>query len=323
MNTNERYIVPLVTSDNSLVKGSSVFKDIIGQVEGIKKLVFYADSHSYETPFPTLLFTGSAGLGKNHLANKTADALGRELIVVNCGTIETVEDFIEGVLIDKVAGDKPKTILMDEAHKIPSEVATVLLTLLNPNETNKNVLAYKNWLIEYDLARINMIFATTDAHKIFRPLVNRCEEVYFHTYSNKELYDIICLYLPGIKIRCDKKDIAYACRGRARDAFLLTQKIQRYCNKQGVKVFDEDDWSEIKEIFSIHLYGLKTEEVTLLKLISECEQISSTNLAVRMGVNVQNIESEIEIRPRELGFIESGTRGRILTEKGKEYLRGI
>jgi Holliday junction resolvasome RuvABC ATP-dependent DNA helicase subunit len=234
-----------------------------------------------------------------------------------------MQDLVEGVLIGKVAGDTPKTILMDEAQKLSTEVTTGLLTLLNPNATNKNVLAYKNWLVEYNFARINMIFATTDAYKIFRPLVNRCEEVYFHIYTNKELFDILSMYLPGIKIVCDKTDIAYACRGRARDAFLLAQKIQRYCNKEGIKVFAKDDWNEVKDIFGIHPLGLKTEEVTLLKIISESEQISSTNLAVRMGVNVQNIESEIEIRPRELGLIESGTRGRILTDKGVEYLKKV
>ena len=150
--------------------------------------------------------------------------------------------------------------------------------------------------------------------------VNRCEEIYFHLYSNKELFAILCHYLPDIKVTCDKDDIAYACRGRARDAFLLAQKIQRYCNKDSRTIFKDSDWNNIKDIFSIHSYGLKTEEVQLLKVIGDSEPISSANLAVRMGVNVQNIESELEIRVRELGFIENGTRGRCLTDKGREYL---
>lgn len=319
--SNERYIIPLVTK-NTKIMGSKSFSNVIGQVEARKKLSFFVDSHSDATPFPTMLFTGSQGLGKSYMAQKIADSLSRELITVNCGTIETAQDFIEGVLIGRVAGENPKTILLDEAHKLSPEITTNLLTLLNPNQSNKTFLAYKNWLIEYDFTRINVILATTDAHRIFKPLLNRCEEVYFHTYSNKELFDILGMYLPDIRIACDKSDISYACRGRARDAFLLSQKIQRYCTMHGVNVFNNEDWKEIKDIFGIHPFGLKTEEVRLLKIISESQPISSNNLAVRMGVNVQNIESEIEVRPRELGFIENGTRGRALTEDGKKYLKG-
>lgn len=322
MNTNNetRYVLPLVTQDVA-VKSSASFKRIIGQIEARRKLVFFVDSHSKSTPTPTFLFTGSQGLGKTYMAQKMADSLGRELIEINCATIETSEDFIEGVLIGKVSGDVPKTILLDEAHMLSPEITNILLTLLNPNDTNKNFLLYKNWLIEYDLARINVIFATTDAHRIFSPLLDRCEEIYFSLYSNKELFDMLCFYLPGIKVICDKEDIAYACRGRARDTFRLSKKIQRYCTMKDIKSFGNNDWNEIKNIFGIHPYGLKTEEVNLLKIIGESEQISSANLAIRMGVNVQNIESEIEVRSRELGFIESGTRGRSLTEKGKIYLK--
>jgi Holliday junction resolvasome RuvABC ATP-dependent DNA helicase subunit len=317
MNT---YTYELVSDDATTI-GSEPLDKIIGQEEARKKLSFFVDSNSNSTPFPTMLFTGSQGLGKTFMAQKVSNALGREFIDVNCSTIETTEDFINGVLIEKVAGSTPKTILMDEAHTMTQEVTTNLLTLLNPNATNKNHIPYKNWLIEYDFARINIIFATTDAHKIFKPLLNRCEEIYFHIYSNAELFRILSFYLPGIKIACDKEDISYACRGRARDAFALSQKVQRYCNKEGVNVFNGNDWNNLKDIFSIYPCGLKTEEVSLLKIIGESEQISSANLAVRMGVNIQNIESELEIRPRELGFIESGARGRILTDKGKKYLK--
>ena len=115
MNENERYVLPLVTKDGE-VKGSGTFEKVIGQVEARKKLAFYVDSHSATTPFPTMLFSGSQGLGKTFMAQKVADALGRELVDVNCSTIETMQDLIEGVLIGKVAGDTPKTILIGRAH---------------------------------------------------------------------------------------------------------------------------------------------------------------------------------------------------------------
>jgi len=330
MNTNEdkvtdKYTIPLVMSQDeqsNKAKGTAVFDSIIGQEEVIKKLKFFVGSNSSKTGMPNLLFSGSAGLGKSFMAEKVASALGRELVEINCATIETAEDFIEGVLIKKVSGFSPKTILLDEAHELSNDITTNLLTLINPNPSNVNRLSYKNWYIEYDFTKLNIILATTDAHKIFRPLLNRCVEVYFRLYSHEELYAILENYLPGISLKCNEEELAYAARGRARDAFLLSQNISRYCEMNKTEVFNNNAWNQIRDIFGIHAFGLKTQEVELLKIIKEDAPISLSNLAVKMGVNTSNIESEIEIRPRELGLIDNGGRGRILTDKGEKYLKG-
>lgn len=329
MNTDNdrlnKFTIPLVLDRDQIVDpaGIKVFDSIIGQEEVIRKLKFFVGSHSAKTPCPTLLFSGSQGLGKSFMAQKVAQALGRELVEINSGTIETADDFIEGILINKVAGYAPKTLLLDEAHTLSPEIMTNLLTLLNPTPTNINRLAYKNWYIEYDFSKLNVVLATTDAHRIFKPLLNRCVEIYFNLYSFKELYAILKSYLPGISLRCNPVALAYACRGRARDAYLLSQNISRYCVMNKTKLFDKEAWNNIKSIFGIHTCGLKSQEVELLRIIAENAPISLTNLAVKMGLNTSNIESEIEIRPRELGFIDNESRGRVLTDQGKTYLKGV
>jgi Holliday junction resolvasome RuvABC ATP-dependent DNA helicase subunit len=323
MKTNETtYTLPLIKNDSEIV-GSAPLANIIGQTEVVKKLTFFVDSHSATTCFPTMIFSGSQGLGKTYMAQRVAEALGRELITINCGTIKTAEQFIEGVLIGRVAGSNPKTLLLDEAHELTDDVTTILLTLLNPNLDNKNILTYKNWNLEYDLSKINVILCTTDAHKIFAPLLDRCEEIYFRPYNNKELYAILTHYLPNVKLDCAKDDIAYAARGRARDAFTLAMKVNRYCIMRDRRIFDNEDWKNLKSIFGICHLGLRREEVTLLEVVEKCGPVSAANIAAKMGLNVKNIEEEIELRPRELGLVINGTRGRSLTEEGKEYLKKV
>ena len=323
VNKNEdRFTLPLIHGKDTYNINPTVFKKVIGQKEACKKLGFFVQSHSKVTPMPTMLFSGSQGLGKTYMAEKVAKALGRELIEVNCGTIEKAKDFIDGILFKKVMGDKSKTILLDEAHKLSSEITTILLSLLNPNAENINYLSYKNWVVEFDMSKINIIFASTDGHRIFKPLLNRCVEIYFHTYSNKNLFRILKLYSKGVSIECDAVDVSYACRGRARDAFVLSQNILRHSIMNNKKVFDTSSWADVREIFGIHEYGLNNQEVELLKTIKDNAPISCRNLAVKLGVNESNIESELEIRPRELGFIKNGTRGRKLSEEGLEYLKG-
>ena len=322
-NDQGKYKICLITGNDPCHKNLSVIENIIGQDEARRKLCFFIESHSTDVPLPTMLFNGSKGLGKSHTASKASEAMGRELIEVNCESIQTEQEFIEGVLFDQVAGSKSKTILLDEAHRLTKAVANVLLTFLNPNITNRNFYNYNGWDIEYDFSKINIIFATTDAHRMIGPLLNRCEDIYFHLYSDDELFKIIQLYLPTIRIRCGKNELAAACRGRARNAFKLSQHILRYCSMNGTRVFNAKGWKAIKDVFAIYPLGLNSQEIILLQLLKNYSPLSCRNIAVRMGVNEQNVEGELEIRVRELGLIENTSRGRLLTPEGLKYIERI
>jgi len=300
---------------------STIFDSIIGQSECCKQLSMLVNSHSLETPFPTLLFSGSQGLGKTYMAQKVASALGRELVEINCGSIKTTSDLMN-VLINRVAGETPKTILFDESQELQDEVSESLKTLLAPNEDLSNTFNYKSYTFQYDFRKYNVIFATTDAYKMERALVNRCKKLYFHLYEKADLIKILNHYLPSTFFSCDQTALSYACRGRARDTFFLSQDIKRYCNLRKTSTITESGWKEFQEIFGIYPYGLKSEEVELLKILEKCEPCSIHSLAVKMGVKEKNIELELEVRLRELGFIDNTARGRILTEDGKAYLKG-
>ena len=308
------------------VKNVSVLENVIGQNEAKNKLAFFLKSNSDKNCLPTFLFSGSQGLGKTYTAYKVAKALGRELIDVNCGMIVTANEFIQKVVIDRLCADTGtyKILLLDEAQKLSYEVCTILLTLLNPNDKHVNYITYNGYNIEWDLSKINVIFATTDAYKLPRALVNRCTEIYFRLYSHDELFNILRSYLGKIKIGTGlRKALAYACRGRARDAYILSTYINRYCDMYNVNVFGVDGWKEVQEVMGLYPYGLKSQEVELLKVISKGFPISLNGIAMKMGLNTSNIEDEIEPRVRELGFVESGTRGRVLTNEGKKYLETI
>jgi len=289
---------------------------IVGQSSVIKKLRLFTMSHSDRTPFPTLLFTGSHGLGKTFLAEKVAKVLGRKFISVNCGSIKKKDDFMDSVF---PAINGPSTIFLDESHNLSKDITTVLLTLLNPTSDHKNEIEHNGFKFSYDMKNINLIFATTDAHMMFRPLKNRAFALYFSSYSNEDLIDILNLYLKDITLDCNLKEVADACRSRARDAFLLSQNIIRHSIISGSKVITDKDWNDISETFEIYPLGLNKQEVDLLELIKDHGPISCANLALKLYVNEDNIKSEMEIRLRELGLIENTTKGRQVTDEGLKY----
>lgn len=299
---------------------------LIGQPEIATKLNFFVGSNGSNIPFPTMLFSGSQGLGKTFTAYMVAKALGRKIVEVNCGSLKDRSNLYDDVLLNRVCGHDPVTLLFDEAHKIPEVVATELLSLTNPNDSFCNEVDYKNSTIVFDMNKINIIFATTDANRLLRPLVNRCEEIYFNLYTHVDLMKILKLYLVDCKIKVPNKvstEIGYACRGRARTAFLLAQNIRRYCNIHHVNVLDEKGWVEFTNIFGVFPLGLNNKEIKLMKILDKSNVLSCSNLAVRLGVTEENIKDEWEQRPKELELVQNSSRGRSLTRHGKEYLVNI
>ena len=315
--------IQLVTGDVHTQNHNSFFKDVIGQEDALRKLSFFIDTDDKDMLFPTMLFTGSHGLGKTYVARKVAEGMGRRFVEANCGMISKDEDLIEDILLGRVVGDTPVTLFFDEAHRLTTEVTTILLTLLNPTKQMSNLIHYKGWEILFDMTKIHTILATTDAHRMASPLLDRCESIYFESYSKDELIAMLSLYCPGVTLSCDLDDLSYACRGRGRDTFRLAQKIKRALKIDGKSELDDKVWKYLKDVFGIFPMGLNRQEVDLLRIVNDKEPISCANLALTMMLNTDNIESEIEVRPRELGLIDSTTRGRVLSQKGKDYMRQI
>lgn len=317
---NTKIVLSIVNTASVHIVRSGIFENIIGQNEARSSLDFFIRSHNNRTPFPTLLFTGGHGLGKTFFSSKVAQALDRNFVEINCGDIKTTDDFMHIVFRSVFQNNKPATILLDEVHSLSNEITTLLLTLLNPNSKHVNQFSYKGAVINWDMTLLNIIFSTTDAYKIFKPLRNRCQEVYFYPYTENDLFEIVKSYIPDIILACSKNDLALTCRGRARDAFILSTNIRRFVNISSNSSFSQDDLNKLKSMLGIMPMGLKRAEVELLKAVAEHGPISANNLAIKLMVNQNNIEDELEVRLRELSMIESSSRGRLITELGKNYL---
>ena len=312
--------ISLIRGNHPMPVTSGIFENVIGQNEARATLDFFLKSHNPSTPFPTLMLTGGHGLGKTYFANKVASALGRRLFIYNCVNLNDSDDFITRILREVFQAQKPATILLDETQAIKSDVATTLLTLLNPVSSHIDITTINGVRITWDMTLINMIFATTDAYKIDKPLRNRCHEIYFYPYTEEDLFSILKGYLPDISFECSKRDLALTCRGRARDAYQLSLNIRRYLNMNGGVVFDQNDLNRLKGMLSVQPMGLTRAEVEVLKAIQEHQPISVSNLAIKLMTTTNVVEEDLEIRLRELGFIESSSRGRNITRLGQKYL---
>ena len=121
-----------------------LFPKIVGQDRAKRRLKFYIDGYRASHVIPHLMFIAPKGCGKTMMAK----ALGKNLTLkddptkpkpfleINCSTIKSVKQLFNQIIIPHV-NQKECTILFDEASELPKDVTMALLTILNPNATNR------------------------------------------------------------------------------------------------------------------------------------------------------------------------------------------
>ena len=182
-----------------------LFPKIVGQDRAKRRLKFYIDGYRASHVIPHLMFIAPKGCGKTMMAK----ALGKNLTLkddptkpkpfleINCSTIKSVKQLFNQIIIPHV-NQKECTILFDEASELPKDVTMALLTILNPNATNRTSFSVEDYVVDFDFSQQSFIFATTEAQHIFHALMDRCERIDLEEYNYDELGEIVTRVLPEI-----------------------------------------------------------------------------------------------------------------------------
>ena len=326
------------------------FAGLIGQEKAKRKVDFHLDNFDATKVIPHLMFIAPKGCGKTLMAK----AVGRNLLSaepttrtvtntmgerittevpagkapkkfleVNCASIKSVPQFVEGLLLEKILG-KEVTVLFDEAHMLPNDVSMFLLTALNPNADNFTSMTFNDHTFDFNFRRQSFIFATTEAHKIFHALIDRCTRIDLEEYTTNELGRIVKLNLDNINLKCDKDlfdEIASVLRGNARAAQKMANDMKNYLARAKKQKFDAGDWEKLKHALSIMPLGLNDIEIQILKALRGRKDCSLTNLSAKVGMTAQCIRQDFEMYLQKQNLMNISTGGRSLTPEGEEYLQ--
>jgi len=317
-----------------------MFNSVIGQDEPKRKLEFYINSYHHTRLMPNLMLCAKKGQGKSLIARETAKQLvayddkhnvimkddgvtpkKKTFLEINASTIKSIRQFVNSVLLEHVV-DRDVTVFIDEASEIKKDVTMSLLTLLNPNPENKNTFVYDDQVIEVDFSRQTFIFATSESHLIFAPLMDRLTRIDLQSYSYEDLGKILEKSAPEVKFRDNVlESISTVVRGNARQCVKMANDIRTFlCNKN---VFGRKEWNELSSILSIKPLGLSPIEIDLLRFMASRPDGSSlTNLAARSGLSRDAVMKDYEAFLQAMGLmtITSG-KGRQLTSQGQNYLK--
>ena len=313
------------------MKTQPIFPDIVGQTIAKRRLGFHLDNYKATNILPHLLFIAPKGCGKTTLAKATArnlvgtDSTGKPkpFLELNCSTLKSVKQFINQVVIPHV-NHRECTVLFDEASELPKDVSMALLTMLNPNKENRTTFSYEDYTIDFDFRRQSFMFATTEAHKLFHALIDRCDRIDMEEYTLNELGKILQLNLDNEKMTATPTvldDIATILRGNARAAQKMANNMKNYLSRAKKKKFDAGDWAKLKHALGIMPLGLNDIEIQIMKALRERKSCSLTNLAAKIGLTTECIRRDFEMYLQKQNLMNIGTGGRSLSKDGLDYLK--
>ena len=314
------------------MKKPNRFPHIVGQDVAKRKLGFHLDNYQASNVIPHLLFIAPKGCGKTTLAkaagqNLINDETGKPktFLEINCSTLKSVPQFINQVVVPHIH-DKEVTVLFDESSELPKSVTMMLLTVLNPNPNNRTTFSFEDYVMDFDFRHQSFMFATTEAHKMFHALIDRCDRIDLEEYTYEELGEIMQRNLISIELDCERDllmEIAPVLRGNARAAQKMANNMKSYLQRKKDSKFVRKHWEELKHALGILPLGISRIELQILRALAEKKESSLTNLSAKTGLTVQCIRQDFELYIQKHNLMEITTGGRSLTSVGHNYLKDL
>ncbi len=279
----------------------SVWDDYIGQshVKANVSVVLEAAKKRGDMP-EHLLFYGPPGVGKTTLAHLIAASLEAPFKSTSGVAIERAAD-----LANVLTNLEPGTVLfIDEIHQLSSKVEELLYPALESGSLD--IILGKGpsaRTVELSLPRFTLVGATTRVSQLSAPLRSRFGGGVYQLdfYTDDDLRRIIGRSAEALGLDAPQDVIErVAARSRATPR-VANALLKRVRDELGLTKDDRRYLETLRDSFKGGPAGIRA-------------------LASALHEDPDTMENVYEPYLLRLGFVERSPRGRVLTEKGKEYL---
>jgi Holliday junction DNA helicase RuvB len=255
------------------------------------------------------LLMGSAGYGKTTLAGIIAKTLGFNfnVYVGSNFTIETLQDF----LVKNQDSKLPNVLFIDEMAELKKDVLTYMLPIIEDFKMN-----------ELNLRKFILIGATTDTwilSKRCQPFLDRIHcKIYLEDYNADDIKRLLIQY----------NDQIHKANVLSEDYDTISRNV-RYTPRLAISLFDyfvaSGDLNRVLKMNRIIKNGLDDIDIRILTNLNSTGGKPVGEEALSIIANMTRAEYK-ELREPYLirqGLMSRGSRGRLLLQKGKEFLNEI
>ena len=265
------------------------------------------------------MFSGPAGLGKTTLCNIITNSMGGRLVQTNGGVIHKPKDLI-GSLIRLRAGD---VFFVDEIHRIPMAVEEYLYTAMEDGAID--AIASNGEALRLELQPFTLLGATTREGMLSEPLLHRFGIICrLELYNDNDLYAIIRGNLKKLacKIQHDAGFfLASMARGTPRLAIKYLKRTRDF-SKGGY--IDLEIAQMAMKMLGVYHQGLTKKDILLLRaLVENGHAMGLVTLSMVVHESPDTIENVLEPHLMRVGLMDRTARGRIITNKGRQYLEEL
>lgn len=302
------------------------FSTLIGQSKIKKKFNFYLQGYHQTKYFPPILSLGTAGVGKtvfNRTLGKSlrgSDGKPKKFIEVSGKSVRDLGSFVTDIVEQFVAPQEEITLFLDEVGNMAKETMEWMLFALQPNLEKQSIASYGGQDYIFNLKKLTILAATTNAEKLPLPFLSRFKKFEFEPYQENELIKILEKNCGEIKFLDDAEiDIVSVARESPREIVFLSEDIKQYCETYKIKKFGKSDWRSLSNQLSISPFGLSAAEIGVLKLLDSRGPLTLTNISACLGRDTNTVRKNIELFLLKKGLMKIDQK-RIITGLGRQVV---
>lgn len=280
---------------------------------------------------PHILFSGAAGCGKTSMARYLAKALKVPFLSVVPNDLSDYKGVMKALnnlnhdgyddLGNRIGIIKPTIMFLDEIHNLPLKGQELL------------GLAMERFIIEsgkpnkyFWTPRFTLVGATTISGKLSKPFRDRFKlNFIFRPYETKEMEEIIKLHAKRLNIRLVPRAVqavAMRSRGIPRIAVGFVERIRDKMSTRGAYIGTLYLVEGVFRDMGVDKEGLTTTELRILKSLFDAvgQPVGLDNLAIITEEDKKTLRDNVEPFLIRKGLMLVGAKGRVLTQKGIEYV---
>jgi Holliday junction DNA helicase RuvB len=280
---------------------------------------------------PHMLFSGAAGCGKTTFARYIAETTNVPFLSVVPNDLKDYESVLS--ILDRLNHEnyddsgnrigkiKPTILFLDEIHNLPLK-GQELLGLVMERFMIESSKPNKYFWVPF----FTMIGATTLSGKLSKPFRDRFKIVFnFEPYILPEMGQIVGYHASrfGIKITSSAVlEIAKRSRGTPRIAVGFVERVRDKMLSMRAVVATAPIVQSTFEELGIDEEGFSTLELRILKILFDTGMpVGLDNLSIILQEDSKSIRDFAEPYLIRKGLIIVSGKGRIITEKGVQYLK--